>query len=51
MDLYFQGQAWSNKGLNRENLAQARSFHERALALDPDNLSALTAKLNVDLFW
>ena len=26
MDLYFQGQAWSNKGLNSENLAQARSF-------------------------
>ena len=49
MDLYFQGQAWSNKGLNSENLAQARSFYERALALDPDNLSALTAKLHVDL--
>ena len=49
MDLYFQGLAWSNKGLNSENLAQAHSFYERALALDPDNLSALTAKLNVDL--
>jgi TolB-like protein/DNA-binding SARP family transcriptional activator/Flp pilus assembly protein TadD len=49
MDLFFQGQAWFNRGLNRENLIQARSFYERALALDPDNLSALTAKLNVDL--
>jgi tetratricopeptide (TPR) repeat protein len=49
MDLYFQGLAWSNKGLNSENLAQAHSFYERALALDPDNLSALTAKLHVDL--
>jgi tetratricopeptide (TPR) repeat protein len=49
MDLFFQGQAWFNKGLNSENLAQARSFYERALALDPDNLSALTARLNVDL--
>ena len=49
MDLYFQGLAWSNKGLNSENLAQAHSFYERALALDPDNFSALTAKLNVDL--
>lgn len=48
MDLYFQGLAWYNKGLNRENLIQARSFYERAVALDPDNLSALTAKLNVD---
>ena len=49
MDLYFQGLAWSNKGLNSENLAQAHSFYERALALDPDNLPALTAKLNIDL--
>jgi TolB-like protein/DNA-binding winged helix-turn-helix (wHTH) protein/Tfp pilus assembly protein PilF len=51
MDLYFQGQAWFNKGLNRENLAQARSFFERAVALDPDNLSALLAKLNSDLIF
>jgi len=51
MDLYFQGQAWFNKGLNRENLIQARSFYERAVALDPDNLSASTAKLNVDLMF
>jgi tetratricopeptide (TPR) repeat protein len=49
MDLYFQGQAWFNKGVNPENLAQARSFFERALALDPDNLSALVARVNVDL--
>jgi TolB-like protein len=49
MDLYFQGMAWSDKGLNSDNLAQAHSFYERALALDPDNLSALTAKLHVDL--
>jgi TolB-like protein/class 3 adenylate cyclase/DNA-binding SARP family transcriptional activator len=51
MDLYFQGQAWYNKGLNRENLAQARSFFESALALDPDNFSALTARANVDLIF
>ena len=49
MDLFFQGQAWVNKGPTGENLAQARSFFERALALNPDNLSALTAKLHVDL--
>jgi TolB-like protein/Tfp pilus assembly protein PilF len=51
MDLYFQGQAWFNKGLSRENMAQARSFFERAVALDPDNLSALLAKLNADLIF
>ena len=51
MDLYFQGLAWFNRGLNRDNLIQARSFYQRAVALDPDNLSALTAKLNVDLMF
>jgi TolB-like protein/class 3 adenylate cyclase/DNA-binding SARP family transcriptional activator/Tfp pilus assembly protein PilF len=51
MDLYFQGRAWYNKGLNRENMVQARSFFQRALALDPDNLSALLARLNVDLIF
>jgi TolB-like protein/DNA-binding winged helix-turn-helix (wHTH) protein/Flp pilus assembly protein TadD len=49
IDLYFQGQAWYNKGLNRENLTQARSFFERALALDPDDLSAQLASVNADL--
>jgi TolB-like protein/DNA-binding SARP family transcriptional activator len=29
MDLYFQGYASYNKGLNRENLAQALSFYDR----------------------
>ncbi len=51
MDLYFQGQAWYNKGLNPENLAQAHSFYERALALDPDNLAALIARVHVDLIF
>jgi TolB-like protein/Tfp pilus assembly protein PilF len=41
MDLYFQGMAWFNKGRSAENMAQARSFFERALALDPGNLDAL----------
>ena len=31
MDLYFQGLAWLNKGLTPDNLAQARSFFDRAL--------------------
>ena len=34
VDLFFQGSAWLNKGVNRENMAQARGFFERALALD-----------------
>ena len=43
MDLYFQGMAWFNKGWNPENVAQARAFFERALALNPGNLDALLA--------
>ena len=41
MDLYFQGLAWFNKGLTPDNVAQARSFFDRALAADPDNVDAL----------
>ena len=48
MDLYFQGLAQLNKGFNPEDLAQARGFFERAVALDPDNLDAVLQKVNVD---
>jgi TolB-like protein len=41
MDLYFQGLAWRNKGSTPDNLAKARSFFDRALAADPDNVEAL----------
>ena len=41
MDLYFQGMAWFNKGRAPDNLAQARSFFDRALTADPDNIDAL----------
>ena len=41
MDLYFQGLAWRNKGWTPENIAKARSFFDRALAADPDNVDAL----------
>ena len=41
MDLYFQGLAWLNKGLTPDNVAQARSFFDRALTADPDNVDAL----------
>ena len=40
MDLYFQGMAWFNKGRNPDDLARARGFFQRALALDPGNLDA-----------
>ena len=41
MDLYFQAMAWFNKGRAPDNLAQARSFFDRALTVDPDNVDAL----------
>jgi TolB-like protein len=40
IDLYSQGLAWLNKGFTPENLAQARSFFDRALTADPDNVEA-----------
>jgi TolB-like protein/class 3 adenylate cyclase/Flp pilus assembly protein TadD len=48
MDLYFQGVASLNKGFTPENMAQARGFFERALALDPDNLDAVLRKERID---
>ncbi|HZZ22480.1 MAG TPA: adenylate/guanylate cyclase domain-containing protein [Roseiarcus sp.] len=43
MDLYFQGLACFNRGLTPDNVAQARSFSDRALTADPDNVDALIA--------
>jgi TolB-like protein/class 3 adenylate cyclase/Tfp pilus assembly protein PilF len=43
MDLYFQGRACWNKGLTPEDMAQAKGFFERALALDPRNIDAEVA--------
>ncbi len=48
MDLYFQGLASLNKGINLENMAQARGYFERALAVDPSNLDALLGVGRVD---
>jgi tetratricopeptide (TPR) repeat protein len=49
MDLTFQGLACRNKGHNPVDLAQARRFFERALALDQRNLDALLGAAEVDL--
>ena len=48
MDLYFQGLAWFNKGHTPGNNAQARSFYDRALAVDPDNVDALVGSAGAD---
>ncbi|HZZ24525.1 MAG TPA: adenylate/guanylate cyclase domain-containing protein, partial [Roseiarcus sp.] len=48
MDLYFQGMAWLNKGPTPDNVTQARSFFDRALAADPDNVDALIGSARVD---
>jgi TolB-like protein/class 3 adenylate cyclase len=48
MDLYFQGLAWIYRGLTPDNMAQARSFFDRALTADPDNVDALVGSARVD---
>jgi TolB-like protein/class 3 adenylate cyclase len=48
MDLYFQGLAWFNKGWVRDNVAQAQSFFDRALSIDPDNVDALVGSARAD---
>jgi TolB-like protein/class 3 adenylate cyclase len=47
-DLYFQGTAWSAKGISPEILARARGCFDRALAADPDNVDALVGSARVD---
>jgi TolB-like protein/class 3 adenylate cyclase len=48
MDLYFQGMARLNKGQAPDHVAQARSFFDRALAVDPDNVAALIGSAAAD---
>jgi TolB-like protein/class 3 adenylate cyclase/cytochrome c-type biogenesis protein CcmH/NrfG len=48
MDLYFQGMVWYNKGWTPDNVAQARSFFDRALTVDPDNVEALVGSATAD---
>ena len=49
MDLYFQGLAWFNKGRTPDNVTHARSFFDRALAADPDNVDALIGSARADV--
>src|SRR5580698_9079203 len=49
MDLYFQGMAWFNKGRNPADIARARAFFDRALALDPHNLDAVIGTACADV--
>jgi TolB-like protein len=48
IDLYFQGLAWFNKGKSPDQMAQARSFFDRALTADPDNVDALIGSAGAD---
>ena len=49
MDLLFQGRASWNKGPTLSNMTEARTFFERALALDPANIEAIVGIASVDL--
>src|SRR4029077_13078982 len=48
MALYFQGLAWRNKCATPDTVAKARSFFDRALAADPDNVDALIGSAAAD---
>jgi TolB-like protein/class 3 adenylate cyclase len=47
-DFIFRGRACLYKGLTKDYVAQARSFFERALALDANNIQALVGTAIVD---
>jgi hypothetical protein len=49
IDLYSQGLAWLNKGFTPVNVARARSFYDRALTADPDNVEALVGSAAADM--
>jgi hypothetical protein len=48
MDLYFQALAWLNRGWTPNNVAQAHSFSDRALTVDPANVGALIGSAFAD---
>jgi TolB-like protein/class 3 adenylate cyclase/Flp pilus assembly protein TadD len=49
MDFYFQGRLWQNRGATNENLQNARQFYETALALDEENVDALSGLAHVEI--
>jgi TolB-like protein/Flp pilus assembly protein TadD len=49
MDMIFQGNSWYNKGLTPDCLAQARSFFEKGVGLDPENVDAMVGLARVDM--
>jgi TolB-like protein len=49
IDLYAQGLAWLNKGFTPFNVTRARSFYDRALTADPDNVEALIGSAVADV--
>ena len=49
-DLHLQGSAWLNRGPSRDNLAKARDFLGRALAIEPDNVEALIGCAFADIW-
>ena len=49
MDFYLQGWALWDKGITAENLAEARRLFERALALNPADVRARVAIVNMDI--
>ena len=48
MGLVFQGSSWLNKGLTPDFMAQSRSFFEKAIVLDPENVEAMVGLARVD---
>jgi TolB-like protein/class 3 adenylate cyclase len=48
LDLHFQGLAWLNKGATPDIVAHARSFFDRAVTADPDNVDALIGSARAD---
>ena len=49
IDLYFQGMASLNSRPTPDNVARARTFFDRALASDPDNVDALIGSARLDV--
>ena len=48
-DLFFRAQAYMNRGFTAENVGNARDLFEQALALDGDDVSALTGLASANL--